>query len=1086
MSVVIGTLTIDLKANTASFSQGMDKMASLSAKTATDISRSLQKISAAALAMGAAVVGGTVALVKSAIDSIDAMGKLAQSTGTTVETLSRLSYAASLSNASTEQLAVGLEKLSKNAFAAQNGNEGLARIFSRLGVSIVDSTGHLRDSGVMMGDLAAKFSKIQDGAGKTALAMELFGKSGAGLIPMLNQYGAEQAKVNEEAHQFGLEVSTSTAEVAGAAHDNLDRLSGVFKGMGYALLGATLPALAKLSDKLIEVAKASNIPDLARSFGEHVSSAVTALGDALQFVTKHAHALKVALEALVAIKIASIAIPVLATANWAAAGAGIEKFVVGLLGIQKLLPIITSFAGTVAAAIPLLAEAGGVSYVFGTALAAIGGPITLAIAGIVALGATVYHFRDALFQFEGETYHVGDIWSAVWIQMEKPMQWLSDRFHAIVNLMGKAWDAFANGLRTAIVGAISNISPIFAALIPGFDKALAEAKRRREAAGFKVNGPPTPGPTQSLAPAVTAGLGPEKKDVYAEAIAKINQAILAQQRFASVLHGTPDAISGVNVAMKAEAEILKLNTERMDAHLPKLTAIQEATIRQRMAFEESLAVVNAYGKELVSQSQASELATIQARKLAAATLEGDEALERAAIENEMLARTWGKSEAAIKALKLELDDLKTKLQDAAVAQKILAANNDTKNILEEIAAREGMVAAIFGGDQAMREASLNAKVYALDQKILMETDTQVRDALVRKKQAIVDLTHAEWGEADAQKAVALFSPVERLQRELDSLRGATEALKKLDGGTLTYGHALELAAKQQELFNKAIDETVASLLRQDSAKAGMTAFFLDMQKQAKTTASIIYDALHSTFEKLADNLTELLTGGKADFGKMMQDIGKQMVKSSIQKGLQEGIGAIGKAFGVDLGSALGGKPDGSSESSALWVRMASAGAGGGGSLGGALASAGAGGKGIGEALSGAVGKLGGAFSGIGKGIGSLFGKLFGGGAGGGVDFGGFYATGGYVSPGKAYIAGEGGRAELITAGPGGDSVMSNAVARRTFGGGGVTHTGNINVDARGAQQGVEQQVYRAIRAAHDSSIAMSLQASQERMQRVPQ
>jgi hypothetical protein len=39
MSVTVGTLTIDLKANTASFSGSMDKMSQLSAKTASDIKR---------------------------------------------------------------------------------------------------------------------------------------------------------------------------------------------------------------------------------------------------------------------------------------------------------------------------------------------------------------------------------------------------------------------------------------------------------------------------------------------------------------------------------------------------------------------------------------------------------------------------------------------------------------------------------------------------------------------------------------------------------------------------------------------------------------------------------------------------------------------------------------------------------------------------------------------------------------------------------------------------------------------------------------------------------------------------------------
>jgi amino acid permease len=115
MSVVVGVLTIDLKANTASFSQSMDKMSSLSAKTANDIKRSLERIAVAGVAMAGAIATGTIAMIKGALDSADALGKMAQSAGTTTETLSVLKYAADLSNVATEDLVKGLEKLSASA-----------------------------------------------------------------------------------------------------------------------------------------------------------------------------------------------------------------------------------------------------------------------------------------------------------------------------------------------------------------------------------------------------------------------------------------------------------------------------------------------------------------------------------------------------------------------------------------------------------------------------------------------------------------------------------------------------------------------------------------------------------------------------------------------------------------------------------------------------------------------------------------------------------------------------------------------------------------------------------------------------------
>jgi hypothetical protein len=178
MSVTVGTLVIDLKSNTASFSGSMDKMSHLSAKTANDIKRSLEKIAAAGLAMGAAIATGTAALITHSLDSADALYKLAQSAGTTTETLSVLNYAAGLSNVSSEELGKGLEKLSKSAFAAQNGNQALTNVFTRLKVSATDATGHLKDSGVLFGEIATRFAGMADGAGKTALAMTLSARQG--------------------------------------------------------------------------------------------------------------------------------------------------------------------------------------------------------------------------------------------------------------------------------------------------------------------------------------------------------------------------------------------------------------------------------------------------------------------------------------------------------------------------------------------------------------------------------------------------------------------------------------------------------------------------------------------------------------------------------------------------------------------------------------------------------------------------------------------------------------------------------------------------------------------------------------------
>ena len=243
MSVVVGTLTIDLKANTASFSESMDKMSRLSAKSAEDIKRSLEKIGKAGLLLVTGLAAGTAALIETSISTIGSLSRLSQAAGTTVEKFSLLAYAARISHVEVEDLAKGMEKLAKSSFAAQNGNGGLDRIFARLGLSVADSNKHLKDTSDLFGEVAVKFSGMANGAGKTALAIALFGKAGASMIPMLNEFGKNQARLTEEAQRFGMVIGGDTTAKAHQYHEVITQLHAAQVGFGIQLTAAVLPAL---------------------------------------------------------------------------------------------------------------------------------------------------------------------------------------------------------------------------------------------------------------------------------------------------------------------------------------------------------------------------------------------------------------------------------------------------------------------------------------------------------------------------------------------------------------------------------------------------------------------------------------------------------------------------------------------------------------------------------------------------------------------------------------------------------------------------------------------------------------------------
>lgn len=196
---------------------------------------------------------------KQAIEFADSLGKASQKVGVSVEAMSALNVQAKLSNVALDQLQGGMEKLAKNAAAAAAGNKQAAADFSAIGVSVKDANGNLRPMQELLGDVAKKFSTYADSAQKTADAQAIFGKSGAELIPVLNELGENGlAKVTEQAREFGQVISTETAKQAEVFNDNLTKLGLEAKGFANSVVAQLLPALDDLSSSWVEAGKTAD------------------------------------------------------------------------------------------------------------------------------------------------------------------------------------------------------------------------------------------------------------------------------------------------------------------------------------------------------------------------------------------------------------------------------------------------------------------------------------------------------------------------------------------------------------------------------------------------------------------------------------------------------------------------------------------------------------------------------------------------------------------------------------------------------------------------------------------------------------
>jgi hypothetical protein len=262
--------------NSAQFQAGLKSAQVNLSNFGKSVAKGLGIVSVAAA--GAAAALGYA--VKGAIDHADELSKTSQKIGMSVEALSRLEYAAKLSDVSLEQLTTGLGKFSRAMVeAAGNSNSQPGRLFAALGIAVKDAAGNLRSNEQVFADVADRLSRMEDGALKTSIAMQLFGKSGADLIPLLNggKVGLDEAAA--AADRLGITISTNTAKSAEKFNDTLTTIGAILQGVINKVMEGALPALQQLADML----SSETFQMAAQNFG---SAMVQAFQDVITWIGK--------------------------------------------------------------------------------------------------------------------------------------------------------------------------------------------------------------------------------------------------------------------------------------------------------------------------------------------------------------------------------------------------------------------------------------------------------------------------------------------------------------------------------------------------------------------------------------------------------------------------------------------------------------------------------------------------------------------------------------------------------------------------------------------------------------------------------
>jgi hypothetical protein len=221
----IGNLSVNLTMDTAAFQKG----ATIAEKRAAGLNKRVSALGGTFKTFAVGFAGGIAAglvpaisgVVSSAFNMASALNEASQKVGVTVEALQELRLAATQNGISNEQLERSLARLNKSLGALQLGSKPAVDAFAQIGLSADELKGKAPDEAMRL--IADALNRIPDASQRAAIGQQIFGRSYAQLIPLINGGSAELDKWAAKSRENG-QISTENAKKLDELADSWDML----------------------------------------------------------------------------------------------------------------------------------------------------------------------------------------------------------------------------------------------------------------------------------------------------------------------------------------------------------------------------------------------------------------------------------------------------------------------------------------------------------------------------------------------------------------------------------------------------------------------------------------------------------------------------------------------------------------------------------------------------------------------------------------------------------------------------------------------------------------------------------------------
>lgn len=370
---VVTEVSVVLSAKIGEFASGMqkamlevDRFAKNTRSLGDSVMRTGMDMAKYISAPVGAAVTGLVLFMKKTAQAAGDLNAMAQKMGMSNKALQELRYIASQTDVSFDNLTVAAGQLGRRMVDGSEDSKELAAIIKGLKIDTKDATGQFLSMDVLLPQVISRLSEMQDVTKRNSLALQLFGKGGYELIPMLNKSTAEIERLRQRAHELGLVLDDKTIAALKRVADRMEEFKLVVSVAAARIGDALVPAF----DKLIPLVQTQAIP-----LFERAAHAVRDLATAFAALPEGTQKAILAITGIVSV----LAIPVIVIAGL------IKAFGIIAGGIAGLGGFLAGFVAVLGKVVFAISAVAGGAATLGEGLLYVMGPVGLMIAGILTL-----------------------------------------------------------------------------------------------------------------------------------------------------------------------------------------------------------------------------------------------------------------------------------------------------------------------------------------------------------------------------------------------------------------------------------------------------------------------------------------------------------------------------------------------------------------------------------------------------------------------------------------------------------------------------------------------------------------------------